>query len=265
MRENKLKTLWSSDQAAVNGWLSIANSFCAEVVASAGYDSITVDMQHGIVDYAASVGMMQAIEASGAVPVVRVPWLDEAHVMKALDAGAYGIICPMINTREQAERLVSFMRYPPDGNRSFGPARALFSAGDRYFQEANSQLVCLAMVETAEAMENLDAIVSTPGLDGVYIGPSDLSIGLSNGSLAPGMDREEPEIVEAIHKILNAAHGAGIKACLHTGSASYAAKAVDWGFDLVTLTNDIRLLAAAASEQVEQTRSLIARGDGAGA
>ncbi len=257
MTPNKLKLLWRDGKPAINGWLSIGNSFSAEIMATQGYDSLVIDMQHGLLDYAESVTMMQAIHSSGAVPIIRVPWLDPVHIMKALDAGAYGILCPMISNREQAEQLVSCMRYPPQGNRSFGPIRAAFSAGADYASEANNEVFCLAMIETAEGMANLKDIVSTPGLDGVYIGPADLALALSNGALAPGFDREEPEMIENYKTILAAAHDAGIKACMHCGSPDYAKRAVDWGFDFVTLLNDARLLAASAGASVARARELI--------
>ncbi len=257
MIKNQLKSLWQQGSAAVNGWLSIGNPFSAEIMAAQGFDSLTVDVQHGVVDYADAVRMFQAMRASGVVPLARVPWLDPGAIMKVLDAGAYGVICPMVNSRAEAERLVSYMRYPPDGTRSFGPTRANFSAGAGYAAEANGEILCLAMIETAEAMANLEEIVATPGLDGVYIGPADLSIGISQGRLAPGFDREEPEMVEAIQRILGAARSAGIAAGLHCGSPAYAARAIGWGFDLVTLSNDVRLLAGAAAATVAQTRELI--------
>jgi len=259
MIENKIKQLHAKGKPIVNGWLSIANPFSAEIVASQGYDSVTIDMQHGIVDYADMVTMLQAMQSSGVVPVVRVPWLDPAAVMKAMDAGAYGIICPMVNNRAQAEELVSYMRYPPLGSRSSGPTRALFSAGADYGAHANDQMVCFAMIETAEAVENLEEIVKTPGLDGVYIGPSDLSIGYTNGRLPPGLDRQEPEMLEVIQRIQKAAADANIMSCLHCADPAYAAKAVDMGFDLVTLLNDVRMLQMAASANVNETRNLLAK------
>lgn len=257
MKPNNLKNLWQAGTPSLNGWLSIPNTFTAELLAQQAYDSITVDMQHGLIDYADMVKMLQAMRASEVTPVVRVPWLDPAMIMKALDAGAYGIVCPMINTRAQAEELVSYMRYPPSGTRSFGPIRALVSAGADYAAQANEHVICLAMIETAEAMENLDDIVATPGLDAVYIGPADLTLGLENGRLAPGFDREEPEMITAIQRVLQAAHDAGIKAGLHCGSPEYAKRAVDWGFDLVTLLNDARMLTAAAEHHVSRTRELL--------
>ena len=254
MKPNRLRQIWAEGGCALNGWLSIANSFTAEIMAAQGYDSICIDLQHGIIDYQAAVGMLQAMRSSDAVPLVRVPWLDPAGIMKALDAGAYGLICPMINSRSEAERFVSLAKYPPQGVRSYGPSRALFSAGDNYRDKADREIVCFAMIETMEAMTQLDDIVATPGLDGVYIGPADLTLGLTGKKYPPGFDREEPEMVAAIHQILAAAHAAHIKAALHCGSPSYAAKAAGWGFDLVTLSNDVRLLAGAASASIRAFR-----------
>lgn len=258
MKPNKLKQIWAAGGCALNGWLSIASPFSAEIMAEQGYDSVTVDLQHGIVDYQTAVGMLQAMRASEAVPMVRVPWLDPAHVMKALDAGAYGVICPMINTRAEAEQLVSYVRYPPHGVRSYGPSRALISAGANYRNESDGEVVCFAMIETAEAFENLEEIVRSPGLDGVYIGPADLTLGLTGDKYPPGFDREEPEMIEAIDRILKASHDAGIRAALHCGSATYGARAAKWGFDLVTLLNDVRLLAGAAAASVGLFRSQVA-------
>jgi 4-hydroxy-2-oxoheptanedioate aldolase len=257
MIKNGVKSRWADGKPVLNGWLSIASSFSAEIMAAQGYDSITIDMQHGIVGYDGAVPMLQAMRASGVAPLIRVPWLDPADIMKALDAGAYGVICPMINTREEAERLVSYVRYPPHGVRSFGPSRALFSTGTGYANEADDEMICLAMIETAQAYENLDDILSTPGLDGVYIGPADLTLGLQGRKYAPGFDRSEPEMIAAIQHILHTAHKAGKRAALHNGTAEYAAKAVGWGFDLVTVSNDVRLMAGAADASVRKFRELV--------
>lgn len=258
MKPNGIRQVWSSGNAALNGWLSIANPFSAEIMAEQGYDALTIDLQHGLVGYETATMMLQTMRASGVTPMVRVPWLDAGHIMKALDAGAYGIICPMINTGEDAAQFVSYMRYPPHGVRSFGPTRAVFSAGADYGQNADRETICLAMIETAEAMQNLDAIVSTPGLDGVYIGPADLTLGLTGKKYRTGFDREEPEMVEAIKRIAAAAKNAGIRSALHCGSHEYAAKAVSWGFDLVTVLNDVRLMAGAAQASVKGFRDLVA-------
>jgi 4-hydroxy-2-oxoheptanedioate aldolase len=257
MTPNGIRKLWSEGKPVLNGWLSIGNPFTAEIIAAQGYDAVTVDQQHGFLGYEQMATMLQALKGSAATPMVRVPWLSAGDIMKALDAGAMGIICPMINSRAEAQEFVSYMRYPPRGQRSFGPTRAVIAHGGDYGQRADEEVLCLAMIETADGMKNLEEIVSTPGLDGVYIGPADLTLGLTGRKYPTGFDREEPEMVEAIRTILVKAHEAGIKACLHCGTAAYAAKAVGWGFDLVTLLNDVRLLASAAQSNLSATRKLL--------
>lgn len=261
MLENGIKRLWARGEPAINAWLSIGNAFSAEIVAAQGYDAVTVDLQHGMLDFQAALAMLQAMRASPVTPLARVPWLDPAAIMRVLDAGAYGVICPMINTREQAEQLVSCVRYPPRGARSYGPTRALFSAGADYGAEADDSMLCFAMIETREGFDNLDRIVATPGLDGVYIGPADLALGLTGRSHPIGFDREEPDLIAAMQRVLHAAHGAGIRAAIHCGGAAYAARAVAWGFDLVTLSSDVRLLASAAAATVGELRGLIGAPD----
>ena len=259
MIPNRLKQLWAEGRPTLNGWLSIGNSFTAEIMAAQGYDSLTVDVQHGALDYGDALPMLQAMRASGVVPLARASWREPGIVMKLLDAGAYGVICPMVNTAAEAAEFVSYVRYPPVGQRSFGPTRASYSAGANYAAEANSEILALAMIETQEAFDNVEAIAATPGLDALYIGPIDLTLSLTKGRLAPGFDRDEEEIVAAIKRILAAAKSAGIRAGLHCGTPDYAAIAAQWGFDMTTVSGDTRLLAAAAGESVKRFRELAGR------
>lgn len=256
MIKNKLKEIWSEGRPVLNGWLSIGNPFTAEIMAAQGYDSVSIDVQHGALDYSSVLPMFQSMRASGVVPMARVPWLEPGIIMKVLDAGAYGVICPMINTAEEAARFVSYVRYPPYGQRSFGPTRANFSAGANYAAEANGEILAFAMIETRQGMDNLEAIVSTPGLDGIYVGPADLSFSMSEGRLSPAFDREEPEMIEALKKIVAACEAAGLRAALHCGTPDYAARAIEWGFRMTTVSGDTRLLAAAASASVGRFREL---------
>jgi 4-hydroxy-2-oxoheptanedioate aldolase len=256
MIRNKLRQAWEEGRPTLNGWLSIADPFVAEIMAAQPYDSVTIDLQHGAIDYQAALAMLQAMRASGVVPLVRVPWREPGIVMKALDAGAYGIICPMVSTAEQAAELVSYMRYAPQGSRSVGPTRVNFAAGSNYVAEANGEILAFAMIETREGMDNLEAIAATPGLDGIYVGPSDLTLSLSQGRLPPGFDRQEPEMIEALHRIVKVCGKAGIRAALHCGTPEYAAKAVGWGFNMTTVSNDVRLLAGAAADSVQRFRAL---------
>ncbi len=264
MSMNALKTTWAAGRPTLNGWLSIASPFGAEIMAAQGYDSLTVDLQHGIIDYAQGVAMLQAIRASGVTPLARVPWLDAGAIMKMLDAGALGIICPMINSRAEAERFVSYVRYPPAGTRSFGPSRATFAHGADYFARANDAVLAIAMIETAEAMGNLREIVTTPGLDAVYVGPADLTLGLTNGRLPPTMDREEPEMVAAIKEIVGAAKAAGISAGIHCGTPDYGARVIGWGYDFATVGNDLRILAAGSAAAAARCRELLGQDAGGG-
>ena len=252
MRENRLRTLWKNNQAAVNGWLAIPNSFSAEVMANQGWDSVTVDMQHGLVDDAAMVTMLQAISTTSAVPIVRVPWLEPGALMKALDAGAYGVICPMINTREDAQKLVAWTHYAPRGTRSFGPIRASIYGGADYAQHANNTIVAFAMIETAQALDNLDDILSVEGLDAIYIGPSDLSLSLG---CRPVFDDVDPKAAQAMDHILARAQAHGVMAGVHNGRADVARARVAKGFRFVTLGSDARLLATGSQDLLSAMRA----------
>jgi 4-hydroxy-2-oxoheptanedioate aldolase len=255
MIKNKLKEIWAAGRPTINGWLSIGNSFTAEIMAAQGYDSVTIDIQHGALDYSSVLPMLQAMRGSAVVPMARVPWREPGIIMKALDAGALGIICPMTNSAAEAAELVSYIRYPPAGQRSFGPTRAAIAYGG-YDVSANDEVLALAMIETREGMERVDEIAATPGLDGIYIGPADLALGTQNGRLAPGFDREEEEMIALIKRILAACKTNNIRACLHCGTPDYAARAVEWGFHMTTVSGDSRLLAAAAATSVGRWRDL---------
>src|SRR5437899_8372574 len=198
MRENTLKSIWARGEAVINGWLAIPGAFSAEVMAHQAFDSLTVDMQHGVVDYQTAVTMLQAISTTRTIPLARVPWLDPGSIMKILDAGVYGVICPMINTREQAETLVRACRYPPVGYRSYGPVRASIYAGPDYGDRANQDILVIPMIETQEALKNLDDILSVPGVDAVYVGPADMSLALG---CRPRLDQTDPPVVEAQQKV----------------------------------------------------------------
>src|ERR1700722_491824 len=178
MRESALQSLMSKDLPALNGWLCLPASFSAEIMAGQGWDSLTIDLQHGLIDYQVAVGMLQAISSGRATPLVRVPWLDPAIIMKVLDAGAYGVICPLINSASEARQFVAACHYPPGGTRSCGPIRASIYAGPDYVANANRTIITMAMIETRAGLDNLDSILSVEGLDAIYVGPADLSIAL---------------------------------------------------------------------------------------
>jgi 4-hydroxy-2-oxoheptanedioate aldolase len=252
MRDNRLRTLWQADQPVVNGWLAIPSSFSAETMAHQGWDSLTIDLQHGVIDYAQMLTMLQAISTTPTVPVVRVPWLEPGIIMKSLDAGAYGIICPMVNTREDCQRLLSYTRYAPKGTRSFGPIRALLYGGADYPQRANDTIVTFAMIETAQALDNLDAILSVEGLDAIYIGPSDLSLALG---CRPVFDDVDPKAAQAIDHILERAQAHGVKAGIHNGLTRVAKERIAKGFRFVTVSSDARMISAGSQALLAEMRA----------
>ncbi len=250
MRTNRLKGLWQEGKTVVNAWLTIPSAWSAEVMAHAGFDSLTIDMQHGLADYATALAMLQAVSTTDVVPLARVPWNDPAIIMRVLDAGAYGVICPMVNTRAEAEAFVGACRYAPAGYRSYGPTRAVVYAGADYYAHADATVLTLAMIETRQALENLDAIASTPGLDGVYIGPADLSISLG---LAGMGDFRDPALLAVLDTILAATARRHLVPGIHAITPENAIMLSERGFRFVTPANDTGLLTASAKTARAQT------------
>jgi len=248
----RLEKIWSEGGAAVNGWLSIPSSITAELVARQDYDSIVIDLQHGLIDYQAAIGMMQAINAAGdATVVARPPWNEPGIIMKCLDAGAWGILCPMINTVEDAKAFVGACHYAPKGYRSVGPTRAMSMFGPDYIQRANDHVMTLAMIETAEAFENAEAIAATPGLSALYIGPADLAQSLG---YPVEMDPTDESLMTAFERIRDAAKAAGKKVGMHCMMPDYARDMANRGFDFVTLGNDVRMLTSELQARVSAFR-----------
>ncbi len=261
MRENAVRRIWAAGGSVLNGWCTVPSGFAAELMAHLGWDSLTIDAQHGLVGYPDMVAMLQGISTTAVTPMVRVPWNDPASIMKALDAGAYGVICPMINDRAACQAFVGACRYAPRGYRSSGPIRAMLYGGHDYATQANDTVVALAMIETREALGALDEIAATPELVALYIGPSDLSVSLG---LPHGLDRSEEAVMGALHAVLAACRRHGIKAGIHTGSTSYAKRMIGMGFDIVTVLSDARLMTLAGTQTVREMREATAKPAAAG-
>ena len=226
-------------------------SIGAEIFAGAGVDYVCVDQQHGVIDYDSMVPMFQAIRAEGTAPITRVLSNDPFLIMKALDAGAWGVIVPLVGSAEDAARAVSACRYPPRGMRSYGPVRAAGVVGSGDPEDLGGEVLCLVMVETREGLEKVEQIAATPGLDGIYIGPSDLALSLG---LPPTLDIRVDEHAEAVRRIREACHKHGIAAGIHCASGKWARRHVDAGFDMVTVATDAALLKAAALGELAVAR-----------
>ncbi len=250
MRENRLRTRWAEHEAALGGWLTVPSGVSAEILGHAGFDWLCVDMQHGLIDYAQMVQMLQAISYTDVTPVVRVPWNEPGIIGKCLDAGALAIVVPMVNTRAEAEAAVRACRYAPDGARSYGPLRANYWAGANYFAEANRQVCCIVMVETAAAVEAVEDIVSVDGVDAVYIGPADLSVTLG---LLPAPDHVEEVFTAALARIVAACRRHGVAPGI-AGNPTTAPKRIEEGFAMVEVASDAGLLAQGAASALSLLR-----------
>jgi 4-hydroxy-2-oxoheptanedioate aldolase len=244
-----MKQMWAAGEPALGAWLSIPSSFSAEAVAHQGFDYVCIDMQHGLIDYSDVPDMLLAIHSANTTPIVRVPSNDFAMINKVLDAGALGIIVPMIETVADVEAAVRACRYPPEGARSFGPTRAPFVAGPDYFRNANAKVACIPMIETLGALDHLDEILALPGVDAVYVGPNDLSLALGQ---QPGADNPRP-YQDAYRKVAAACVEHGVIAGIHA-KAKLASKHVATGYQMITVSSDLSAMTAACARDLGTAR-----------
>lgn len=252
MRPNAAKALVAGGGRILNAWCSIPSAYVAEALGHQGFDTVTIDLQHGAIDYMAAFHMLQAVSATPATPLARVPWNEPGLLMKLLDAGAYGLICPMINSKRDCEAFIGACRYPPIGWRSFGPNRVVQYAGSDYWQHANREVLLLAQVETAEAVSGIDGILEVPGLDGIYVGPGDLS--LSMGA-PPSMAPDAPDVLDAMAHVCQKARSRSLIAAVHTDGAQTALKRYAEGFQFCSVQTDMRLLINAAKATVAAVKA----------
>lgn len=252
--KNPLLEAWKNGQSTLNGWLAIPNPSAAEAMAHQGWDSLTIDMQHGLADYQIALQMLMAISASPkpTVAMARVAWLDEGRIMRMLDAGCFGIICPMINSKDEAARFVRACNYAPVGTRSFGPIRVGLYEGADYYKQANEEVLSIAMIESREALDNLDSILDVDELKAVYIGPADLSLALG---CTPKFDQEERPVVEAIEHIVKTTRAKGKWVGVHNATVAYAQRMVALGANFVSVSSDLRLMMAGAENVVSEFRA----------
>ncbi len=241
MRANKLKQIWASGKASVDCWLMLPSAISAEILAHQGWDSLTIDCEHGQADHAAMVQMLTAISTTDAVPLVRVKWNDPGDIMRALDSGAYGVICPVIETADECAKFVGACRYAPMGYRSYGPRRATIYAGADYVEHANDTVLTIAQIETRKGLDNIAAIAAVPGLDMLYLGPNDMRLTMG---LKPNPGIAEPQMLAVCDQVIAAAKAAGIRSGMFCTNVADANAMIARGFDHVTAILDDVLLGA---------------------
>jgi 4-hydroxy-2-oxoheptanedioate aldolase len=251
-----LKDQWAAGEASLGLWASVPNSYTAEILGRSGAGYVCVDMQHGLIGYDAAWPMIQGVLVGGGNPIARVPWNEPGIIGKMLDAGAGGIIVPMVNSVAEAEAAVAACRYPPRGARSFGPI-AVAPRNDGYYASSNDNVSAIPMVETVQALAAVDDIVAVPGVDAIYVGPADLSISLG---LPPGNNDDVPEFVEALETIVAACNNAGVIAGIHS-SGTLTPRRLEMGFRMVTVVNDSGAMSVGIKAEMERA---LGGGEGAG-
>lgn len=252
-----LREQWVAGRTTMGGWLSVPSPVSAEAAARVGFDYVCIDTQHGAVGYETAIGMLQALALGNGAPVVRVPWNEPGTIGKMLDAGAEGIIVPMVNSAAEAEAVVRACRYAPGGSRSWGPALAGMRRDD-YHGWATANIAVIPMIETVEALDHLDEILATPGVDAVYVGPADLSVSLG---LSPGNHDEHPEFREALGAIVAACRKAGVVAGIHA-SGALAARRLEQGFHMVTVASDLHAIRSGMAGELALARGGPSSSDG---
>jgi 4-hydroxy-2-oxoheptanedioate aldolase len=237
-----------SGETVFSGWCGLPYPIVAEMLGRDGFPAVTIESQHGLWDVAGVLAGIAAVRQGGAAPLVRVPWGDFALVSRALDFGAEGIIAPMINTPADARALAGAAKFPPIGERSWGPHRATTLAGlsdqSIYLREANDHIVTLAMIETRTALQNFDAIIETPGVDGFFLGPSDLSIALSDGKTVDPLSKE---VERELDRMIAGAQRAKKIPGAYCHSAERAVALAKRGVKFLAVSSDLAMLRAGAA------------------
>jgi 4-hydroxy-2-oxoheptanedioate aldolase len=246
-----VRARWLAGEPALAAWLLLESPTSAELLGATGFDAVVVDLQHGSATLDGLPHLARAIDATPAVPFVRTTANDPAELMRALDLGIRGVICPMIGSRDEADAFVKACRYPPAGGRSYGPIRAAHGMGRDRIDRADAEVILFAMIETAEGLANVEEIASTPGLDGLFVGPTDL--GLSLGLDRPG-DLTDPALLVPIDAVLEAAVNANRFGAIHAPDPPRAAEMAERGFRFISCAVDTELMREAAGAALRTAR-----------
>jgi len=252
VQRNKVKELWRAGSPAAVGWMGTPDPYMTEAMAEAGFDALVLDMQHGMgIGPDRAAAWVQLVSRSGVTPFVRVPWNEPAYMQWVMDAGALGIIVPMIGSYDDAVKAGGACRYAPVGYRSTGPNRVRYNGGADYFANANEEIACLVMIEDIRTVPLLDQIATAPGIDGFYIGPADLSVSMG---LPPAMDQSDPRHGEAMQQILDAATRHNLVCGRHCRSGEAAAKHFAQGFKFCPAAGDIGMIEMGAQANLAAAR-----------
>jgi 4-hydroxy-2-oxoheptanedioate aldolase len=244
----RLRARWLEGDVTLGGWLYLSDSLSAEIVARAGLDWVCLDTQHGMGRSGDVSRLMQAVGPTGKVGLVRVPWNEPGVIMNALDAGACGVIVPLVSTAADAERAVAACRYPPGGIRSWGPARPALGAPGYSAAWANERVLCILMIETEEGIANVDEILAVPGIDAIFIGPADLALSF-------GIERDDPANGRRVGLLREACSARGVPVGAAAVSVDEARAYATSGFVLIALPSDAVLLRQALAAFVEGIRA----------
>ena len=253
MRENRSKALARAGTPAFGTMANAASPLMAEWLGQAGYDFVVVDLQHGENDLATVSRMLQALSATPATPVVRVPSKAGVAIQRVLDLGAYGVIVPQVDTRTDAEDVVRHVRYAPAGERSYGPIRGAIYGGPDYFSAASRELLVLPMIESATGLANAREILAVDGIDGCFVGPADLGITL--GESPENLKQLLKNVDEPVGRIAEMAKAAGKIAGIHAFDVDDARRRIAQGYRFMTVMADTRLVSAGASAALGALRA----------
>jgi len=256
--ENRLKHLIKAGKKTSGTWAQLCSPIATEILARSGFDWILIDMEHAPGDPLTLVSQFQAMNGSTAVPIVRVPWNDMVWIKRILDAGAYGLMIPYVNTRDEAVQAVRACKYPPVGNRGIaGSPRAAGYGRDiaSYLKRANDEIFVMLQVETPQAIENMEDIAKVPGVDALFIGPMDLSTSMGHfGNPA------HPEVQAAIATAEGKAKKLGMPLGTISGSWEQAKGLYDRGYQLITLMSDSVLISKVGAETAAKFREAFPQG-----